>query len=92
MEEVAAFMNKLPGSMKNVVEKIKNIEIPKLSLKPSLADVGNVEERNTLGGELFSAVKSGTKGKGNTVSDYLDDIIMNGNVDAAKMNKLKNTI
>ncbi|MGI2789897.1 hypothetical protein [Bacillus cytotoxicus] len=29
---------------------------------------------------------------GNTVSDYLDDIIVNGNVDAAKMNKLKNAI
>ncbi|MGG0454572.1 hypothetical protein ABEY64_00365 [Bacillus mycoides] len=28
LEEVAAFMNKLPGSMKNVVEKIKNFHIP----------------------------------------------------------------
>nr|WP_253206759.1 HNH endonuclease [Bacillus toyonensis] len=27
LEEVAAFMNKLPGSMKNVVEKIKNFHI-----------------------------------------------------------------
>ncbi|PEP11152.1 AHH domain-containing protein [Bacillus wiedmannii] len=34
----------------------------------------------------------GVKGTGKTVSDYLDDIIVNGNVDAAKMNKLKNAI
>ncbi|MED1116038.1 hypothetical protein [Bacillus paramycoides] len=54
-------MNKLPGSMKNVVEKIKNIEIPNLFPEPSLASGGNVAERNTLG-EPFSAVKSGTKG------------------------------
>ncbi|OFC99704.1 hypothetical protein BTGOE5_24290 [Bacillus thuringiensis] len=33
-----------------------------------------------------------SKGTGKTVSDYLDDIIVNGNVDAAKMNKLKNAI
>ncbi|WP_367735322.1 hypothetical protein [Bacillus nitratireducens] len=46
LEEVAAFMNKLPGSMKNVVEKIKNIEIPDLSPKPSFAGVGNVGERH----------------------------------------------
>jgi len=82
-------MNKLPGSMKNVVEKIKNIEIPNLFPEPLLAGIGG--ERKTLG-ELFSAVNSGTRGTGNTVSDYLDDIIVNGNVDAAKMNKLKNAI
>ncbi|WP_244159135.1 hypothetical protein [Bacillus proteolyticus] len=33
-------MNKLPGSMKNVVEKIKNIEIPNLFPEPSLAGIG----------------------------------------------------
>ncbi|WP_254798036.1 AHH domain-containing protein, partial [Bacillus sp. NH11B] len=91
LEEVTAFMNKLPDSMKNVVEKIKNIEIPNLFPEPALAGGGNVGERKTLG-ELFSAVNSGTRGTGNTVSDYLDDIIVNGNVDAAKMNKLKNAI
>ncbi|MED1436646.1 T7SS effector LXG polymorphic toxin [Bacillus mycoides] len=63
LEEVAAFMNKLPGRMKNVVEKIKNIEIPNLSPKPSLAGVGNVGEGNTLGRELFSVAKSETKGQ-----------------------------
>lgn len=31
-----------------------------------------------------------TKGTGNTVSDYIDDIIVNGKVDSAKLNKLKN--
>ncbi|OSX90524.1 hypothetical protein BTJ45_03457 [Bacillus mycoides] len=62
MEEVAAFMNKLPGSMKNVVEKIKNIEIPNLFPKPSAAGVGSVGERKTLG-ELFSVAKSETKGQ-----------------------------
>ncbi|MEV4912736.1 T7SS effector LXG polymorphic toxin [Bacillus proteolyticus] len=91
LEEVTAFMNKLPDSMKNVVEKIKNIEIPNLFPEPALAGGGNVGERKTLG-ELFSAVNSGTRGTGNTVSDYLDDIIVNGNVDAGKMNKLKNAI
>ncbi|WP_240458699.1 AHH domain-containing protein [Virgibacillus sp. Bac330] len=44
------------------------------------------------------AVKNGgggkieAKGTGNTVNDYLDDIIVNGDVDAVKMNKLKNEI
>ncbi|MBJ8107388.1 MULTISPECIES: hypothetical protein [Bacillus cereus group] len=60
MEEVAAFMNKLPNSMKNVVEKIKNIEIRDLFPEPSAADVGSVGERKTLG-ELFSVAKSETK-------------------------------
>ncbi len=34
----------------------------------------------------------GGKGTGNTISDYLDDIIVNGKVYSAKMNKLKNAI
>ncbi|KIV72518.1 Putative toxin component near putative ESAT-related protein, repetitive [Bacillus mycoides] len=54
-------MNKLPDSMKNVVEKIKNIEIPNLFPEPSLAGIGG--ERKTLG-ELFSVAKSETKGTG----------------------------
>lgn len=61
-------MNKLPKSMKGVVEKIKSIEITNLSPKPSLAGIGNGGERNTLG-ELFSAFKSGTKGTGNRDAD-----------------------
>ncbi|PFM65465.1 hypothetical protein COJ48_06365 [Bacillus cereus] len=66
LEEVAAFMNKLPGSMKNVGEKIKNIEIPNLFPEPALAGIGG--ERKTLG-ELFSVAKSETKGTGNRVAD-----------------------
>ncbi|PEE40889.1 hypothetical protein [Bacillus pseudomycoides] len=57
-------MNKLPGSMRNVGEKIKNIEIPNVFPESSLTGVGNVGERKTLGA-LFSAVKSETKGTGN---------------------------
>ncbi|MEK0224252.1 deaminase domain-containing protein [Bacillus proteolyticus] len=57
-------MNKLPNSMKNVVEKIKNIEIPNLFSEPLLAGVGNGGGRNALGGELFSVAKSETKGTG----------------------------
>ncbi|WP_243503943.1 T7SS effector LXG polymorphic toxin [Cytobacillus oceanisediminis] len=34
----------------------------------------------------------GAKGTGNSVSDYIDDMIVNGNVDSIKMNKLKNAI
>ncbi|WP_274605859.1 deaminase domain-containing protein, partial [Bacillus cereus group sp. N8] len=41
-EEVEAFMNKLPDSMKNVGEKIKNIEIPNLFPEPLLAGGGKV--------------------------------------------------
>ncbi len=52
-------MNKLPGSMKNVGEKIKNIEIPNVFPEPSAAGVGNVGERKTLG-ELFSTGTQGT--------------------------------
>ncbi|EOP60622.1 hypothetical protein IKQ_05874, partial [Bacillus cereus VDM053] len=55
LEEVMALMNKLPDSMKNVVEKIKNIEIPNLFPEPALAGIGG--ERKTLG-ELFSAVNN----------------------------------
>jgi hypothetical protein len=33
-----------------------------------------------------------SKGTGNTVNDYLDDIIVKGDVDTVKMNKLKNAI
>ncbi|WP_252198884.1 TNT domain-containing protein [Bacillus mycoides] len=50
--------------MKNVVEKIKDIGIRDLSPEPSAAGVGSVGERKTLG-ELFSVVKSETKGTGN---------------------------
>jgi hypothetical protein len=63
LEEVTALMNKLPDSMKNVVEKIKNIEIPNLFHEPLLAGVGNGGGRNALGGELFSVAKSETKGQ-----------------------------
>ncbi|MED1436628.1 hypothetical protein [Bacillus mycoides] len=59
-------MNKLPKSMKNVVEKIKNIEIPNLFHEPSAAGVGSVEERKTLG-SLFSVAKSETKSTGKDV-------------------------
>ena len=34
----------------------------------------------------------GVKGTSNSVHNYLDDIIVNGEVDAAKLNKLKNAI
>ncbi|MEQ3592991.1 deaminase domain-containing protein [Bacillus albus] len=54
-------MNKLPKSMKNVGEKIKNIEIPNLSPELAGAGAGTVGDRKTLG-ELFSAVKSEAKG------------------------------
>ncbi|MEX0136637.1 hypothetical protein MRBLBA71_003305 [Bacillus nitratireducens] len=57
-------MNKLPKSIKNVGEKIKNIEIPNLFPEPSLAGIGNGGERNALDGELFSVAKSETKGTG----------------------------
>ncbi|HDR7607737.1 TPA: hypothetical protein QCX41_005341 [Bacillus mycoides] len=56
-------MNKLPSSMKNALEKIKNIEIPNLFPEPLLAGVGNGGGRNALGGELFSVAKSETKGQ-----------------------------
>ncbi|MGQ7874580.1 hypothetical protein [Bacillus sp. 1A] len=54
-------MNKLPNSMKNVGEKIKNIYIPNVFPEPLAAGVGNVGERKTLGA-LFSVAKSETKG------------------------------
>ncbi|OFD51549.1 hypothetical protein BWGOE3_09650 [Bacillus mycoides] len=62
LEEIMAFTNKLPSSMKNVAEKIKNIEIPNLFRETAAAGVGSVEERKTLG-ELFSVAKSETKGQ-----------------------------
>ncbi|WP_255258086.1 AHH domain-containing protein [Bacillus sp. AFS018417] len=36
--------------------------------------------------------ETSSKGTGNTVSDYLDDIVEAGSVNATKMNKLKNAI
>jgi hypothetical protein len=47
LEEVTALMNKLPDSMKNVGEKIKNIEIPNV-FEPSYAGVGKVGGSNSL--------------------------------------------
>ncbi|MFB7303875.1 hypothetical protein [Heyndrickxia sporothermodurans] len=52
---------------------------------------------NTHAAENYFAAKLGRGngvggGTGNTVSNYIDDIIVNGKVDAAKMNKLKNAI
>jgi hypothetical protein len=44
--------------------------------------VGRTDGVNIVGGRVV-------KGAENNVSDYLDDIIMNGKFDAAKMNKLK---
>ncbi len=41
LEEITALVNKLPSSMKNVLEKIKNIEIPGLFREPLLAGIGN---------------------------------------------------
>ncbi|MEI3614142.1 hypothetical protein [Pseudogracilibacillus sp. SO30301A] len=42
--------------------------------------------------EDVKGIGKGNKGTGNTVSDYFDDIIVNGKVNADKMNKLKNAI
>ncbi|MDF2082025.1 HNH endonuclease [Bacillus pseudomycoides] len=74
LEEVTALINKLPSSIKNVGEKIKNIEIPNLFPEPLLAGVGNGGGRNPLGGELFSVAKSETKGTGNRNRLNLEDI------------------
>ncbi|WP_144488640.1 glycohydrolase toxin TNT-related protein [Bacillus nitratireducens] len=86
LEEVTALMNKLPSSMKNVVEKIKNIEIPNLFPEPLLAGVGNGGGRNALGGELFSVAKSETKGTGNVgkgaseAGKHVDDVKIPENI------------
>lgn len=74
LEEVTVLINKLPSSMKNFGEKIKNIEIPNLFPEPLLAGVGNGGGRNPLGGELFSVAKSETKGTGNRNRLNLEDI------------------
>lgn len=50
-------MNKLPSSMKNVVGKIKSIEIPNVFPEPTFPGIGNVGERKALG-KLFSVAKS----------------------------------
>src|SRR5690625_4331670 len=41
---------------------------------------------------VFGQKAGGVKGTSNSVNNYLDDIIVNGEVDAAKLNKLKNAI
>ncbi len=41
---------------------------------------------------MKSVGEKGVKGTGNTVSNYLDDIVEAGSVNATKMNKLKNAI
>ncbi|MFB1052107.1 hypothetical protein ACEWET_14480 [Paraliobacillus sp. JSM ZJ581] len=42
--------------------------------------------------EIHTSFAKVTKGIDNTVNDYIDDIIVNGNVDVTKMNKLKNAV
>ncbi|MED1568108.1 hypothetical protein [Bacillus paramycoides] len=54
-------MNKLPNSMKNVGEKIKNIEIPNLFPEPSLAGIGNVGERHLESYFLLLIVELGAR-------------------------------
>ncbi|MEI3605166.1 AHH domain-containing protein [Pseudogracilibacillus sp. SE30717A] len=63
---------------------------------PDGAIVSGSKVENTHAVENFFRAKiedvKGSKGTGNTVSDYIDEIIVNGKVDADKMNKLKNAI
>ncbi|MEN1939393.1 deaminase domain-containing protein [Paenibacillus sp. 102] len=76
-EEVEAFMNKLPDSMKNVEEKIKNIEIPNVFPEPSLAGGGKVGGSNSLKDAYQFMKETGEKvfGKGtdNLIGEVLED-------------------
>jgi uncharacterized protein YukE len=47
---------------------------------------------NKKTGEVSQGKPKKTKGTGHTVNDYLNDIIVKGDVDTVKMNKLKNAI
>ncbi len=60
-------------------------------VKPILSNVMNSKEVRNRIEETISRF-SFARGTVYTVSDYLDDIIVNGKVDSAKMNKLKNAI
>ncbi|SNZ14025.1 A nuclease family of the HNH/ENDO VII superfamily with conserved AHH [Terribacillus aidingensis] len=56
------------------------------------ASPGNFNKLEAGTAKVVDRLGSVSKGTGNTVNDYLDDIIVKGDVDAVKMNKLKNAI
>lgn len=66
--------------------------------RPQVAIAGevpyNTVNASALKDQIISmaSVASGVRGTGKTVSDYLEDITVNGKVDSTKMNKLKNAI
>ncbi|AZV43938.1 type VII secretion protein [Peribacillus asahii] len=93
------------ATVKTGVDKTKTVikETPFSRLLPyaphhqmALAGVNHVPYNtvNSVGlrDQLLSMAKVETKGTGNTVSDYLDDIVEAGSVNVTKMNKLKNAI
>nr|WP_256371031.1 T7SS effector LXG polymorphic toxin [Psychrobacillus sp. OK028] len=87
---------KVAGAAKNTSTSLANI-LP-YGPRPQFAFAGEVPYNTVnatgLRDQMISIarVESGVKGKVNTVNDYTNDIIVNGKVDSAKMNKLKNAI
>ncbi|MGD7007019.1 pre-toxin TG domain-containing protein [Metabacillus sp. 84] len=93
------FIKETPGAAKRALvatgRELAKVDIPAVVVREVVTTNG--DKVKTLGMEsrkLGDVVGGGTgaKGTGNTVSDYTDNIIVNGKVDADKMNKLKNGI
>ncbi|WP_102691524.1 pre-toxin TG domain-containing protein [Rummeliibacillus pycnus] len=89
------------GSAKFIDNALRPVEVRTVQTTAGnkvFAGIGRGESTGKLAEKADSYIaikqveKDALKGTGNTVSDYLDNIIKNGNVDADKLNKLKNTI
>ncbi|MED3698924.1 AHH domain-containing protein, partial [Heyndrickxia sporothermodurans] len=93
--EVGRFIDSATTYTKNIFSTRKPLDFA----MEGFGNTGSVRMpvENTHAAENYFAAKLGRGngvggGTGNTVSNYIDDIIVNGKVDAAKMNKLKNAI
>ncbi|KYD10032.1 hypothetical protein B4102_2445 [Heyndrickxia sporothermodurans] len=93
--EVGRFIDSATTFTKNIFSTRKPLDLA----MEGFGNTGSVRMpvENTHAAENYFAAKLGRGngvggGTGNTVSNYIDDIIVNGKVDAAKMNKLKNAI
>ncbi|MFS0559481.1 hypothetical protein AB1K91_01950 [Terribacillus sp. 179-K 1B1 HS] len=83
---VSPVMMRNGGSSSGGIEQVKG---PAQATHVSNGDAGRIYSGS---GRASNRQLQSVKGTGNTVNDYLDDIIVKGDVDTVKMNKLKNAI
>ncbi|HGE5782672.1 MULTISPECIES: hypothetical protein [Bacillus] len=88
----------MPQNIDNMTAKTKRFEINEhgvITIKQGgtyfhgWVDKHHIESKKIIDDKIKSVEASFAKGTGNAVSDYLDDIVEAGSVNATKMIKLK---